>query len=74
MRSLHRSPDEFAVKVELKTPAPTLHKGLQVDDGTVAASVQGGKFNGFSSLVITPSTTFFRDSLALIKGKRRTPC
>lgn len=42
----HRSPDDFAARVELKTPAATLHKGLQVDEGTLALVFQNGKFSG----------------------------
>src|SRR6184192_3081806 len=42
----HRSPDQFAIRIELKTPSATLHHGLQVDDGTVALVFQAGKFSG----------------------------
>jgi len=41
-----RSPEDFAVRVELKTPGATLHHGLQVDEGTIGLVFQNGKFNG----------------------------
>ena len=42
----HRSPEQFAIRIELKTPVSSLHRGLQVDDGTAALVFQNGKFNG----------------------------
>lgn len=42
----HRSPDDFAVRVDLKAPGQTLHQGLQIDEGTIALIFQGGKFTG----------------------------
>ena len=41
-----RSPGDFAVRVELKTPGRILHGGLQVDDGTLAVVFQAGKLKG----------------------------
>jgi hypothetical protein len=42
----HRSPADFAVRVDLAVPEKVLHHGLQVDDGTLALLFQNGKFKG----------------------------
>lgn len=42
----HRSAEDFAARVEIKTPATVLHRGLQIDEGTVALVFQNGRFTG----------------------------
>ena len=42
----HRSPNDFAVRVELAVPEKVFHDGLQVDEGTLALLFQDGKFKG----------------------------
>jgi RNA polymerase subunit RPABC4/transcription elongation factor Spt4 len=64
-----RSPDDFAVRVELKTPAATLHHGLQVDEGTVALIFQNGKFNGLLEAGYHSFDNFFSRLLGFDKGK-----
>lgn len=64
-----RSPDDFAARVELKTPAATLHQGLQVDEGTVALVFQGGKFNGLLEAGYHSFDNFFSRLLGFDKGK-----
>lgn len=65
----HRSPDDFAVRVELKTPAATLHHGLQVDEGTVALVFQNGKFSGLLEAGYHSFDNFFSRLLGFDKGK-----
>jgi len=64
-----RSPDDFAVRVELKTPAATLHHGLQVDEGTVALVFQNGKFNGLLEAGYHNFDNFFSRLLGFDKGQ-----
>lgn len=64
-----RSPDDFAVRVELKTPAVTLHHGLQVDDGTVALVFQNGAFQGMLEPGYHSFDNFFSRLLGMDKGK-----
>jgi hypothetical protein len=42
----HRSPTDFAVRVEISVPEKAFHHGLQVDDGTLALLFQNGRFVG----------------------------
>ena len=65
----HRSPDEFAVRVELKTPAATLHRGLQVDEGTLALVFQNGKYHGQLEPGYHSFDNFFSRLLGFDKGK-----
>ena len=65
----HRSADDFAVRVELKTPAATLHRGLQVDEGTLALVFQNGKYNGQLEPGYHSFDNFFSRMLGFDKGK-----
>ena len=65
----HRSPDDFAVRVELKTPAATLHHGLQIDEGTVALVFQNGKFHGLLEPGYHSFDNFVSRILGFDKGK-----
>ncbi len=64
-----RSPEDFAVRVELKTPAAVLHRGLQVDDGTIALVFQNGKFQGLLEAGYHSFDNFFSRLLGFDKGK-----
>lgn len=65
----HRSPDDFAVKVDLKTPGTTLHQGLQIDDGTVALVFQNGRFAGVLEPGYHTFDSFLKRLLGFDKGQ-----
>jgi hypothetical protein len=64
----HRSPTDFAVRIELAHPEQTLHGGLQIDDGTVALLFQEGKFHG----LLEPGHHTFDGFLRRLVGFHRT--
>lgn len=64
----HRASGDFAVRVEMKTPEAILHKGLQVDEGTVALIFQNGKFKGTCEAGYHTTDTFFARLLGFDKG------
>ncbi len=64
-----RSAEDFAARVELKTPGTTLHRGLQVDDGTVALVFQNGKFQGLLEAGYHSFDSFISRLLGFDKGK-----
>lgn len=64
----HRSADDFAARVELKTPSATLHQGLQIDDGTVALVFQNGKFAGLLEPGYHTFDNFIKRLLGFDKG------
>lgn len=65
----HRSPDDFAVRVELKSPEAVLHRGLQIDEGTLALVFQDGKFQGALEPGYHATEGFFSRLLGFNKGK-----
>lgn len=65
----HRDPGDFAVRVEMKTPESILHKGLQVDEGTVALIFQSGKFKGTCESGYHTTDSFFARLLGFDKGQ-----
>lgn len=65
----HRAADDFAVRVELKTPSATLHRGLQIDEGTVGLVFQNGKFNGALEPGYHTFDNFVARLLGFDKGK-----
>lgn len=64
----HRSPEDFAVRVDLKTPGATLHQGLQIDDGTIALVFQNGKFSGLLEPGYHSFDNFLKRLLGFDKG------
>lgn len=64
----HRSPDDFAARVEIKTPAATLHRGLQIDEGTIALVFQNGKFTGLLEPGYHTFDNFLKRLLGFDKG------
>jgi membrane protease subunit (stomatin/prohibitin family) len=65
----HRSPDDFAARVEIKTPATVLHQGLQIDEGTVALVFQNGKFTGLLEPGYHTFDNFLKRLLGFDKGQ-----
>ena len=65
----HRSPDDFAVRVDLKAPGATLHQGLQIDDGTVALVFQNGRFTGLLEPGYHTFDNFLKRLLGFDKGQ-----
>lgn len=62
----HRSPLEFAARVELSVPEKTLHRGLEIEEGTTAVVFQDGKRIG----TLEPGYHQFHSLLDRLKGFR----
>ena len=60
----HRSPGEFAARVNLAIPEKILHKGLQVDSGTLALVFQDGRLLA----TLEPGTHSFDSVLKRVLG------
>ncbi len=65
----HRSPADFAVRVDLAVPEKVLHHGIQVDEGTLALLFQNGKFKGTVGPGYHTLSSFFERLAGLDKGK-----
>jgi hypothetical protein len=65
----HRSPTDFAIRVELALPEKALHHGLQVDEGTLALLFQNGKFAGTLEPGYHTFDNFLQRLFAFDKGK-----
>lgn len=66
----HRSPTDFAVRIELAVPEKTLHHGLQVDEGTLALFFQNGRFVGSLAPGYHAFDTFAQRLFGTDKGKQ----
>ncbi len=65
----HRSPNDFAARIEISNPEVVLHHGLQVDDGTLALLFQNGKFIGSLEAGYHTFDNFFQRLAGLDKGR-----
>ncbi|MEO8353402.1 MAG: SPFH domain-containing protein [Chthoniobacteraceae bacterium] len=65
----HRSPSDFAVRVDLSVPEKVLQHGIQVDDGTLALLFQDGKFQGTLDPGYHAFDTFAQRLIGLDAGK-----
>lgn len=65
----HRSTEDFAARVELKSPATVLHQGLQIDDGTIALVFQNGRFTGLLEPGYHTFDNFLKRLLGFDKGQ-----
>src|SRR5438876_11162976 len=65
----HRSPTDFAVRVDLAVPKTVLHHGIQVDEGTLALLFQNGEFKGTLGPGYHSLNSFFEPLAGLDKGK-----
>lgn len=65
----HRSSEDFAARVELKSPATVLHQGLQIDDGTIALVFQNGRFTGLLEPGYHTFDNFLKRLLGFDKGQ-----
>ena len=65
----HRSPSDFAARIELSDPEKVLHHGLQVDDGTLALLFQNGKFIGPLEAGYHSFDNFLQRLVGLDKGR-----
>ncbi|PYL60178.1 MAG: hypothetical protein DMF24_10895 [Verrucomicrobia bacterium] len=65
----HRSPTDFAVRVDLAVPKTVLHHGIQVDEGTLALLFQNGEFKGTLGPGYHSLNSFFERLAGLDKGK-----
>jgi len=65
----HRSPTDFAVRVDLAVPKKVLQHGIQVDEGTLALLFQNGKFKGSVGPGYHTLDSFFERLVGLDKGK-----
>ena len=63
-----RSPGDFAVRIELKVPGQVLHRGLQIDDGTLALVFQSGVLKGTLEPGCHTTDGFFSRLLGLDKN------
>jgi hypothetical protein len=66
----NRSPLEFARRVELSIPEQTFHKGVQVDEGTMALLFQNGKFQGVLEPGYHTLSNFVSRFLGMDKGSQ----
>lgn len=65
----HRSPTDFAVRVDLAVPEKVLHHGIQVDEGTLALLFQNGKYKGNLGPGYHTLSNFAERLVGLDKGK-----
>jgi hypothetical protein len=66
----HRSPTDFAIRIELSAPEQVLHNGLQVDDGTLALLFQNGQFMGLLEPGYHTFSNFVQRLAGLDKGRQ----
>ncbi len=66
----HRSPSDFAARVDIQNPKEALHHGLQVDDGTLALVFQNGQFHGQLEPGYHTLDSFFQRLLGLDGGRQ----
>lgn len=65
----HRSPIDFAARIDLCTPETTLHHGLLVDEGTLALLFQDGHFKGTLEAGYHTFDNFLQRLVGLDKGR-----